>query len=203
MADNELNYDRMMEDAHRSVIGRALSHAAKHGLSGDHHFYITFLTDRPGVDIPDHLRREYPSEMTIVLQHQFSGLEVGPEAFNVTLSFSNKPERLTVPYAAVSAFADPSVRFGLQFDVGTGIFKPGEDDRVRRANLLRRKVDAVNVPPQALNHDAGPGAGPGPGAGAEAEDGQSPPDSGPDLGEESDKVVALDAFRKSDDRRKT
>ncbi len=193
MADNELNYDRMMEDAHRSVVSRALSHAAEYGLSGDHHFYITFLTDRPGVDIPDHLRSKYPREMTIVLQHQFSGLEVGPEAFNVTLSFSNRPERLTVPYAAVSAFADPSVRFGLQFDVGAGNFKPGEDGQVRRANLLRRKVDADNVPPTALNHDAG----------AEAEGGQSPPDSKPDLGDESDKVVALDAFRKSDDRRKT
>jgi hypothetical protein len=191
MADNEINYARMMEDAHRSVVGRALSHAAEHGLSGDHHFYITFLTDRPGVDIPDHLRSQYPSEMTIVLQHQFSGLEVGPETFNVTLSFSNRPERLTVPYAAVSAFADPSVRFGLQFDVGIGNFKPGEGDQVRRADLLRTKSDAVNVPPPAQNHEAGPEAG------TEAEGGQSPPDG------DSDKVVTLDAFRKSDDRRKT
>ncbi len=191
MADNEINYARMMEDAHRSVVGRALSHAAEHGLSGDHPFYITFLTDRPGVDIPDHLRSQYPSEMTIVLQHQFSGLEVGPETFNVTLSFSNKPERLTVPYAAVSAFADPSVRFGLQFDVGTGKFKPGGDDRVRRADLHRRKADVVNVPPPAQDHDAGPGAE------AEVDSSQSPPDG------DSDKVVTLDAFRKSDDRRKT
>jgi len=118
MADNELNYDRMMEDAHRSVIGRALSHAAKHGLSGDHHFYITFLTDRPGVEVPDHLRSQYPSEMTIVLQHQFWGLDVGEEAFGVTLSFSDVPERLTIPFSAISAFADPSGRFGLQFDSG-------------------------------------------------------------------------------------
>jgi hypothetical protein len=113
----------------------------------------------------------------------------------VTLSFSNRPERLTVPYAAVSAFADPSVRFGLQFDVGAGKFKPGEDGQVRRVNPLGRKVDAVNVPPLALNHDAG--------AGAKSEGSQSPPDSRPDLSDESDKVVTLDAFRKSDDRRKT
>jgi hypothetical protein len=195
MADDELRYDRMVEDALRSVVSRALSHAAEHGLSGDHHFYITFLTDRPGVVIPDHLRSHYPSEMTIVLQHQFSGLEVGPDAFGVTLSFSNKPERLTVPYAAVSAFADPSVRFGLQFDVGTGEFKPGDDNQVVRADLPQPDIEAANVRPLARNHDARPEAGPE--ARAEAENGQSPPDG------DSDKVVTLDAFRKSDDRRKT
>lgn len=199
MADNELRYDRMVEDALRSVVSRALRHAAERGLSGDHHFYITFLTDHPGVAMPDHLRSHYPSEMTIVLQHQFWGLEVGPEAFGVTLSFANEPERLTVPYAAVTAFADPSVRFGLQFDVGTGALKPGEDDQVVRADLPPPEVEAANVRPLAQNRDAR----------AEAESGQSPPDgdsdrdSDSDPGRDSDKVVTLDAFRKMDDRRKT
>jgi hypothetical protein len=193
MADNELRYDRMVEDALRSVVSRALNHAAERGLSGDHHFYITFLTDHPGVAMPDHLRGHYPSEMTIVLQHQFWGLEVGPEAFGVTLSFANEPERLTVPFAAVTAFADPSVRFGLQFDVGTGALKPGEDDQVVRADLPPPDVEAANIRPLAQELDAG----------AEAESGQSPPDSGSDPGGVSDKVVTLDAFRKIDDRRKT
>ncbi len=187
MADNELRYDRLVEDALRNVVSQALKHAAERGLSGDHHFYITFLTDHPGVVMPDHLRSHYPNEMTIVLQHQFWGLEVGPETFGVTLSFANEPERLTVPYTAISAFADPSVRFGLQFDVGTGAFKPGEDDRVVHADLPPAGVEAANVRPPAQKRDPE----------SEAESGPSPPDS------DSDKVVALDAFRKIDDRRKT
>jgi len=187
MADHELKYDRMVEDALRSVVSQALKHAAERGLSGDHHFYITFLTDHPGVVMPDHLRSHYPNEMTIVLQHQFWGLEVGPETFGVTLSFANEPERLTVPYTAISAFADPSVRFGLQFDVGTGAFKPGEDDRVVRADLPPAGVEAANIRPPAQKRDRE----------AKAESGPSPSDHG------SDKVVTLDAFRKIDDRRKT
>jgi hypothetical protein len=125
MAGNELRYDRMVEEALRGVVGKALGQVAKRGLPGDHHFYITFRSDDPGVQIPDHLRQRYPSEMTIVLQHQFWGLEVGEEAFSVTLTFSDVPERLTVPYAALVAFADPSVRFGLQFDVAEGQGKAG------------------------------------------------------------------------------
>ncbi len=193
MADTELKYDRMVEDALRSVVGRALSHAAERGLSGDHHFYITFLTDHPDVAMPDHLRGHYPSEMTIVLQHQFWGLEVGPKAFGVTLTFAGEPERLTVPFAAVTAFADPSVRFGLQFDAGTGTVKPGEDDLVARADLPLPEVEAANFRPTAQEIDAGAGA----------ESGHGPPDSGSDPGHDSDKVVTLDAFRKIDDRRKT
>jgi len=193
MADNELRYDRMVEDALRSVVSRALKHAAEHGLFGDHHFYITFLTDHPGVVMPDHLRSHYPNEMTIVLQHQFWDLEVGPESFGVTLSFANQPERLTVPYVAVSAFADPSVRFGLQFDVGTGAFKPGEDDQVVRADLPPPEIKPANLRPPAQKRDAG----------AEAESGPSPLDSASDPGGDSDKVVTLAAFRKIDDRRKT
>jgi len=122
----------MVEDALRGVVGKALTHAATRGLPGDHHFYITFRTDDPGVLVPSHLWQRYPSEMTIVLQHQFWGLDVGSEVFSVTLTFANVPERLTVPYAAVVAFADPSVRFGLQFDVADGraADKPAEAAKV-------------------------------------------------------------------------
>ncbi len=126
MARNELRYDSMVEEALRGVVGKALTHVAKHGLPGEHHFYITFRTDDPGVIIPDHLRQRYPGEMTIVLQHQFWGLEVGRNEFSVTLTFADTPEQLTVPYAAVVAFADPSVRFGLQFDVSEGQGKAGQ-----------------------------------------------------------------------------
>jgi len=126
MAKNEIRYDSMVEEALRGVVGKALTHAAKHGLHGDHHFYITFRTGDVGVDIPAHLRQRYPGEMTIVLQHQFWGLEVGEDKFSVTLTFSDIAEKLTVPYAAVVAFADPSVRFGLQFDVAEGQSNAGQ-----------------------------------------------------------------------------
>lgn len=110
-----LGYDRMMERAVRGVVREALAVAASRGLPGAHHFYITFKTQAPGVTIPDFLLAKYPEEMTIVLEHQFWDLEVTEESFAVTLSFSNKPARLNIPFAAISTFADPSVQFGLQF----------------------------------------------------------------------------------------
>jgi hypothetical protein len=105
----------MVENALRGVVREALSRAAEHGLSGGHHFYVTFRTGAPGVVLPDFLRTEYPEDMTIVLEHQFWELAVAAESFSVTLSFRNQPERLTVPFSAIRAFADPSVKFGLQF----------------------------------------------------------------------------------------
>jgi hypothetical protein len=110
-----MHYDKMMEDALRGVVRKALESAARQGLRGDHHFYITFRTDAAGVTMPDHLRAKHPQEMTVVLQHQFWGLDVRPETFAVTLSFNGQQERLSVPFAAISAFVDPSVQFGLQF----------------------------------------------------------------------------------------
>jgi uncharacterized protein len=110
-----MRYDKMVEEALRGVVREAIARAAKTGLMGSHHFYITFRTQSPGVGLPDYLLARYPEEMTIVLEHQFWGLEVDNEKFAVTLSFSNKAERLTVPLAAITAFADPSVKFGLQF----------------------------------------------------------------------------------------
>lgn len=115
MARPTLRYDKMVENALRSVVRDALTLTAEHGLPGAHHFYITFRTAYPGVEIPDYLSAQYPHEMTIVLEHQFWGLEVDDHLFSVTLSFRNQAERLVVPLAAVTAFADPSVKFGLEF----------------------------------------------------------------------------------------
>lgn len=115
MNDELLRYDRMVEDALRTVVREALRSAADHGLSGDHHFYLTFRTDLPGVEVSQALQQRYPREMTIVLQHRYWDLTVEEERFSVTLTFNEVPETLVVPYAAVAAFADPSVRFGLQF----------------------------------------------------------------------------------------
>lgn len=111
----EIDYGAMVERALRGVVRDTLALVAEHGLTGRHHVYITFRTRHPGVDIPDSLLARYPSEMTIVLQHEFWGLEVGEEGFGVTLSFNKMSHRLEVPFEAISVFADPSVEFGLQF----------------------------------------------------------------------------------------
>ncbi|MGA8759244.1 MAG: ClpXP protease specificity-enhancing factor SspB [Stellaceae bacterium] len=115
MAQDFFQYEKMVEDALRGVAREALKRAARDGLRGGHHFYITFRTGAPGVELPPQLLAKFPEEMTIVLQHQFWGLEVGDHAFSVKLSFSSRMERLTIPLAAITTFADPSVKFGLQF----------------------------------------------------------------------------------------
>ena len=115
MAQDLFPYDKMVETALRDVARQALALAAREGLQGDHHFYIGFHTAAPGAVLPPQLLAKYPEEMTIVLEHQFWGLEVGAEAFSVTLSFSSRSERLTIPFAAITSFADPSVNFGLRF----------------------------------------------------------------------------------------
>ena len=115
MTDDNLDYERMVDDALRSVMVRSLHHVAAHGLAGDHHFYISFRTDHPNAMVGTALKSRYPEEITIVMQHQFWDLKVGEDAFSVALSFNQSPQTLHVPYAAVTAFVDPSVKFGLQF----------------------------------------------------------------------------------------
>lgn len=117
MAGKLLDYNQLVETALRGAVREALKRVAEFGLPGNHHFYITFRTDQPGVELPDYLHERYPEEMTIVLQHQYWGLEAHEDWFQVTLSFNKVPERLVIAYAAISAFADPSVQFGLQFRV--------------------------------------------------------------------------------------
>jgi hypothetical protein len=117
MAQDLFDYPKMVETALRGVVRTALARAQREGLRGAHHFYVSFRTGAPGVAIPDYLLAKYPEEMTIVLQHQFWGLEVRDQDFSVTLSFHNRPEQLTIPFAAVASFADPSVHFALQFEV--------------------------------------------------------------------------------------
>ncbi len=116
MADNILRYDKMVEDALRGVVRQTLMQVMEHGLPAEHHFYVTFDTTHRLVEIPVYLKERYPSEMTIVMQHQFYGLKITDELFTVTLSFNNNPERLVVPFEAIRIFADPSVSFALQFE---------------------------------------------------------------------------------------
>jgi hypothetical protein len=117
MAVDHIRYDILAQAALRGVMRSVLADVAKKGLPGEHHFKITFDTGAPGVRLSQRMRAQYPEEMTIILQHQFWDLTVTDEAFEVGLSFGGIPERLAVPFAAVTAFFDPSVQFGLQFEM--------------------------------------------------------------------------------------
>jgi len=116
MAVDYIRYDILAQDALRGVVRTVLVDAAKKGLPGDHHFYITFDTRADGVRLSQRMLAQYPEEMTVVLQHQFWDLVVSEEGFEVGLSFGGVPERLTVPFTAIKAFVDPAVQFALQFE---------------------------------------------------------------------------------------
>lgn len=167
-------YDQFVEDALRSVVKRTLDRVAETGLPGNHHLYITFNPHQAGVEISPFLASQYPEEMTIVLQHQFWGLDVAEDHFEVTLSFNKVQERLVIPYMAITAFADPSVNFGLQFKATEG-------------PAAAPALAAVPDEP-----DEKPAAKPEPEAAEQAADAEEPAEpAGPD-----DNVVTLDAFRK-------
>jgi hypothetical protein len=142
MSKDLMGYDKLVEDALRGAMVAALRRAAEQGLPGDHHFYISFRTDDPGVDIGARLKATHPEEMTIVLQHQYWDLEVGDQGFSVALSFNQMRQTLTVPYAAVTAFADPSVKFGLQFHGGA------------EAGEIASRIDLAEPPAPAEAADA-------------------------------------------------
>ena len=170
MSKDLRGYDTLVESGLRSVIREALSRVAEEGWPGTHHAYITFRTDAPGVDVPDSLRARYPDELTIVLQHQYWDLEVEDDRFSVTLSFSKVGHRLTVPFAALTAYADPSVKFGLQFGARQ---EAGE-------NAASPEADAAETSEQAAVAEIAPEA--------DGDDG-APEEAG-------EKIVALDRFRK-------
>lgn len=151
MTQDFLEYPKLLERAMRGVVREALNMAQDNGLPGLHHFYITFKTTDPGVTIGDRLLAQYPEEMTIVLEHQFWDLTVEEEKFSVTLSFGGVSERLVIPYDAITAFVDPSVKFGLQFDANAadGLDAPAPP---REAETARED----NPPPDEAKADALP-----------------------------------------------
>jgi hypothetical protein len=124
--DSLIPYDEIVQEALRAVVGRVLGSIVESGgeLPGNHHFYITFKTGAPGVSIPPHLRERFPDEMTIVLQNKFWDLEVGSQGFSVGLSFNQIPAKLDIPFAAITAFVDPAVDFGLQFQASVAEMEP-------------------------------------------------------------------------------
>ncbi|HJQ60437.1 MAG TPA: ClpXP protease specificity-enhancing factor SspB [Vineibacter sp.] len=178
---DKFQYEGLVDEALRGVVRHVLTHTAKHGLAGAHHFYISFRTSEPGVEMPDYLRAKYPDDMTIVLQHQYWGLEVTDETFEVTVSFNKRNERLKVPFAALSAFVDPSVRFGLQFEK-RGAATPSLPAPEKRPALTGPAQAGADSKPRPE-----PAAPPTP-----SEDTAAPADA-KDGGA---KVVTLDAFRK-------
>lgn len=139
--EDVFRYDRMVEKALRNVVRQTLLEVVEHGLVEEHYFYVTFFTQHPGVSIPDYLRERYPGEMTIVLQHQFYDLDVAEDKFSVMLSFNSVPERLTVPFSAITIFSDPSVNFSLQFQP-LGEDHDGDDDDYASEELDLDKDDA-------------------------------------------------------------
>jgi hypothetical protein len=132
MPDSLIPYDEIVQEALRAVVGRVLGEVVETGgtLPGNHHFYITFKTGAPGVDIPKHLTERFPDEMTIVLQNKFWDLIVADDQFSVGLSFNQMPAKLVIPFSAITAFVDPAVDFGLQFQAAVSDLAPEFDEDV-------------------------------------------------------------------------
>lgn len=171
MATDHIRYDVLARDALRGVLRKVLTDAAAHGLPGEHHFFITFVSKAEGVKLSPRLLAQYPEEMTIILQHQFWDLTVLEDRFEVGLSFGGIPERLVVPFSAIKSFLDPSVKFGLQFDTS-------DVAEVAPENLPAAPApSAVSVPASAMEK-------------TEATDEPPPPNQG------GAEVVRLDRFRK-------
>ena len=141
--DSLIPYDEIVQEALRAVVGRVLGEIETTGgtLPGNHHFYITFKTAAPGVDIPQHLRERFPDEMTIVLQNKFWELVVSESGFSVGLSFNQLPCKLRVPFSAITAFVDPAVDFGLQFQSTVPDLAPEPHDEAEN--------DSPDTPPVA------------------------------------------------------
>ena len=172
MATDHIRYDVLARDALRGVLRRVLTDAAEHGLPGEHHFFITFLSNAEGVKLSQRLLEQYPEEMTIILQHQFWDLTVLEDRFEVGLSFGGIPERLVVPFNAIKSFLDPSVQFGLQFEATEGTESPASN-HLPAVPTPSPVPAALSVPEPAAEQEAEPAK---PSEGAE--------------------VVRLDRFRK-------
>jgi hypothetical protein len=176
MATDHIRYDVLARDALRGVLRRVLTDAAEHGLPGEHHFFITFLSTAEGVKLSPRLLAQYPEEMTVILQHQFWDLVVSEDRFEVGLSFGGIPERLMVPFNAIKSFFDPSVQFGLQFEAA---------DTAGEASAGVSQADA----PAAANPASAALPVPSASTATENQDEPAKPSEGAE-------VVRLDRFRK-------
>lgn len=182
MARDRIRYEVLVQDALRSVIHKVLSDVAEIGLPGEHHFFITFLTNAPGVRVSPRLKERYPEQMTIVLQHQFWDLKVDEDHFEVTLSFGDIPEKLVVPFSALQVFYDPTAAFEAAFDMPDLVNANSVlDDSIEKII----KDDALILPAKAKTDKTDSGE-----TAAEATNNEEGDKQGAD-------VVSLDAFRKN------
>ncbi len=190
MATDHIRYDVLARDALRGVLRRVLSDAAAHGLPGEHHFFITFISKAEGVKLSPRLLAQYPDEMTIILQHEFWDLAVDADGFEVSLNFSRKPERLKIPFDAIVGFSDPSVPFGFKLEpreqpaTGPVLAPPARE----RQETGSQKTQPAPLPAPVATKPAAGGGKASSGGGGEAA-------KTPEAGDPA-KVVSIDAFRK-------
>ena len=190
MPNTQIRYDLLVQDALRSVVRRVMTDAARDGLPGDHHFNISFRTRDQGVSIPSFLSSRYPEEMAIILQHEFWDLLVADDRFEVSLNFNRKPERLIVPFTAITGFSDPSVPFGFKIEAHTGA-----------SESPSAPVDAAPAPkPTPIKAGAKVDKKPPPLVATMKPSEHAVPPPSPSSSAASDaptsKVVSIDAFRK-------
>ena len=207
MSVDLIRYDLLAQDALRGVVRTVLEDAAKNGLPGDHHFYITFDTRAEGVQLSPRMLSQYPKEMTVVLQHQFWDLVTSETAFQVGLSFGGIPERLTIPFAAIRGFFDPSVQFSLQFAHADETAAQGKDSEAENAPPIAERGKKRPVAQHGARAPSGLPAVPTPANPKSAHPEGTPPEQG-DAGkaapaekeserpESGGEVVRLDRFRK-------
>jgi uncharacterized protein len=198
MASDLIRYDLLVQDALRAVMRKVLSDAAREGLPGEHHFFVTFKTNAPGVRLSNRMREQYPQEMTIVLQHQFWDLTVGDQAFEVGLSFHGKSENLLIPFDAVTGFLDPSVEFGLKFELAGEAAEPpaAQNETLPKSAAHPRALDKPEKPDKLDKpKPRGSGSEPAEVGPASAKDEAAKPDKTPKPAGPA-KVVSIDTFRK-------
>ncbi|UXM94531.1 ClpXP protease specificity-enhancing factor SspB [Bartonella sp. HY329] len=188
MATDRIHYEVLVQDALRNVIRNVLTEVAKSGLPGEHHFFITFLTNLPGVEISKRLKERYPEQMTIVLQNQFWDLKVDDKEFSVTLSFGDVPEYLKIPFVAVQGFYDPAAAFEASFDLPEMVISSLDDDE---EEILIEKDDGEAVPVITIMAQEKPTD-----EGTKKVQKSESRDAGDGKEKASADVVSLDAFRK-------
>jgi uncharacterized protein len=181
-----IRYDLLVQDALRAVVRKVMTEAARNGLPGEHHFNIAFKTQAPGVVIPAAMRQRYPDEMAIILQHEFWDLAVSADAFEVSLNFSRKPERLTIPFDSITGFSDPSVPFGFKLEPRIAA-EPAPAAR----EAAVKKSEPVAMPTPAAKASA-PVSKASEATAKRAEKAEKPEKASG----EAAKVVSIDAFRK-------
>lgn len=178
MIEDYIRYDQLVDGAMREVVRKALEQVKQEGFSGNHHFLISFLTECQGVEISQKLKEKYPEEMTIVLQHQYEDLEISEDGFQVVLSFDGSKEKIKIPFVALSAFADPGVKFGLKFNIL--LDEPFMDELVEDNIQEKKETTPTKIKKSKKTNKKGKSA-------------KITLDNN---------VVALDGFRKKDDKKK-